>query len=291
MSKTNILLPLVIFMLLFNADTGFCEIKSNPKVEEAKEKVVEGDAIGAESGQSLSDLRAKADGGDHHAQYALGGMYDAGIGVSRDESEAIKWYIKATEQGSQEALEALERIRSRRQAAAKFDREMASIVQVEYKDKYHPVVGARDLRPVIQVEGKRRSVRKAKFNFAQKGGVSFKEGYIEIEELRLSSQSIGGGLNREFHFQARLKPSADLENCFVAITLTPDVGKGGLLFHEIPDLKAGEWKFVRFAVSTGLTGSGGGSSIRYFSNGLAVFRKSRFDQMQAARERSTRIKR
>ena len=40
---------------------------------------------------------------------------------------------------------------------------MASIIHVEYKDKYHPVVGALDLRPVIQVEGKRRSVRPCQF--------------------------------------------------------------------------------------------------------------------------------
>ena len=33
------------------------------------------------------------------AQFNLGGMYDSGTGVARDEAEAAKWYRMAAEQG------------------------------------------------------------------------------------------------------------------------------------------------------------------------------------------------
>jgi len=51
----------------------------------------------------LDDLRKKAEGGDAQAQLVLAERYDAGIGVSKDSTEAAKWYLKAAEQGLVEA--------------------------------------------------------------------------------------------------------------------------------------------------------------------------------------------
>ena len=42
--------------------------------------------------------KAKAENGDRMAQFILGLCYAMGIGVAKDLSEAVKWYLKAAEQ-------------------------------------------------------------------------------------------------------------------------------------------------------------------------------------------------
>ena len=50
-------------------------------------------------GDSLAEIKSKAEAGDAEAQYNLGGMYANGRGVERDDAEAVKWYRFAAEQG------------------------------------------------------------------------------------------------------------------------------------------------------------------------------------------------
>jgi len=45
------------------------------------------------------ELRASAEQGDAKAQYRLASIYDRGLGVERNDSEALKWYRQAAEQG------------------------------------------------------------------------------------------------------------------------------------------------------------------------------------------------
>ena len=47
---------------------------------------------------SIQELTAKAEKGDAKAQHYLGGMYFNGMGVAKDDVEAVKWYRKAAEQ-------------------------------------------------------------------------------------------------------------------------------------------------------------------------------------------------
>ena len=47
--------------------------------------------------------RPLAEQGDAEAQYMLADMYDEGHGVPQDDAEAIKWYLKAAEQGHADA--------------------------------------------------------------------------------------------------------------------------------------------------------------------------------------------
>ena len=48
-------------------------------------------------------LLERAEMGDAEAQYNLGDTYANGIGVTKDDEEAVKWYRKAAEQGHAEA--------------------------------------------------------------------------------------------------------------------------------------------------------------------------------------------
>jgi hypothetical protein len=43
---------------------------------------------------------AQAEAGDAQAQYSIGGMYDAGRGVTQDDTEAERWYRLAAAQGN-----------------------------------------------------------------------------------------------------------------------------------------------------------------------------------------------
>jgi len=47
---------------------------------------------------ALKLLRPLAEQGVAEAQYKLGDMYDNGLGVPQDETEAVKWFRKAAEQ-------------------------------------------------------------------------------------------------------------------------------------------------------------------------------------------------
>ena len=56
---------------------------------------------------ALTKLRALAEKGDAKAQNNLGRMYDEGLGVPKDEDEAVKWYREAADQGHADAQNSL----------------------------------------------------------------------------------------------------------------------------------------------------------------------------------------
>ena len=49
--------------------------------------------------QYSEELVKKAEGGDATSQCILGGCYQTGSGVVKNEKEAVKWYIKSAEKG------------------------------------------------------------------------------------------------------------------------------------------------------------------------------------------------
>lgn len=54
-------------------------------------------------GQSLEDIRKAAEEGNPVAQVKMGYFYTQGLGVTKDYSEASKWFRKAAEQGNEDA--------------------------------------------------------------------------------------------------------------------------------------------------------------------------------------------
>ena len=51
----------------------------------------------------VTSMMKEAEQGNAHAQLLLGTMYEKGIGVAKDEAEAVEWYREAAEQGSADA--------------------------------------------------------------------------------------------------------------------------------------------------------------------------------------------
>ena len=63
--------------------------------------------ISGDDGDFLQALRRLGDGGNAYIMYRLGRMYAAGIGVARDENEAVRWYRKGANAGNLQATTAL----------------------------------------------------------------------------------------------------------------------------------------------------------------------------------------
>lgn len=66
-------------------------------------KYFEGDGVTKDSTEAVKFFRMAADHGSASAQEILGYMYDNGDGVTNDTTEAIKWYAKAADQGLMDA--------------------------------------------------------------------------------------------------------------------------------------------------------------------------------------------
>jgi TPR repeat protein len=49
--------------------------------------------------KALAEFQALADQGDTEGQYFLGLFYHNAFGVKRDQAEALKWFLKAAQQG------------------------------------------------------------------------------------------------------------------------------------------------------------------------------------------------
>lgn len=73
---------------------AFAGIVSAGPLEEAASAHARGDDATA-----VQILRPLAEGGNAHAQFALGFIYDTSKEISQDDFEAAKWYRKAAEQG------------------------------------------------------------------------------------------------------------------------------------------------------------------------------------------------
>ncbi|MFT4689365.1 MAG: hypothetical protein ACI9OD_001572 [Limisphaerales bacterium] len=56
-------------------------------------------AVAGANGGDFASTKAKAEQGEAIAQFNLGWMYEKGLGVIKDETEAAKWYRKAADQG------------------------------------------------------------------------------------------------------------------------------------------------------------------------------------------------
>jgi TPR repeat protein/serine/threonine protein kinase len=63
--------------------------------------------VGNDSGDFLETLLRRADAGDADIMFRLGRMYSSGLGVTRDEAEAVRWFRKAADLGNASAKAAL----------------------------------------------------------------------------------------------------------------------------------------------------------------------------------------
>jgi TPR repeat protein len=73
-----------------------------------------GEGVTKDFSEAAKWYRKAADQGDAKAQSMLGFIYYQGEGITKDFSEAIKWWNKAAEQGNDVAIQALQTVREQR---------------------------------------------------------------------------------------------------------------------------------------------------------------------------------
>jgi len=81
-------LPFLLTTLLVAGTTVSADIKKGAKAYGKKDYAA-----------ALKEFKPLAEQGDAIAQYNLGGMYQLGRGVPKDNKEAVKWFRLAAEQG------------------------------------------------------------------------------------------------------------------------------------------------------------------------------------------------
>ena len=91
------MMQLVRLSFVFIVAILFCSYES--KAQEAIKTAV----VDETPKDPIEDWRLKAESGDAIAQICLGGCYNLGQGVPKDEVEAVKWYRKAAIQGNVDA--------------------------------------------------------------------------------------------------------------------------------------------------------------------------------------------
>ena len=94
LSRDSFLFSALCLLMLLFCDGIWCHDVWAASYEKGKQAYLAKDYEAA-----LVILKPLAESGDSQAQVTLGIMHDFGHGVSKDPTEAIKWYIKAAEQG------------------------------------------------------------------------------------------------------------------------------------------------------------------------------------------------
>jgi TonB family protein len=159
-------------------------------------------------------------------------------------------------------------------------------IKAEYKGEYYPILDCRlGHRVYIEVEGERRSIKRSIFSISHKSGIPFKGGYFEIKDRIMESRAVaslesGDIFNDELAFRAKIRTSVDLECCYIALEISSGDFVYGILLHEIPDLKAGEWIHVSFRVPTDGSWRSGTVNQYLFTNGQQVLQEGPFNKLK-----------
>ena len=82
-------------------------IQRSSSMAPGSQALVEVWRVGNDSGDFLQTLRRQADEGDAAIMFRLGRMYASGLGVTRDDAEAVRWFRKAADAGNANATAAL----------------------------------------------------------------------------------------------------------------------------------------------------------------------------------------
>lgn len=161
-------------------------------------------------------------------------------------------------------------------------------IEVDYKGEYYQVIDAKRALPVIEVNGKKRSVTRSQIRVNQEGEPPVEDAYFMIRNRSTKTQDRtmqGGPRSRFFVFRAEIKSNMDLKNNFIAVAMKNEYGQSRLVLYELRDLKADKWTKVSFSVPTDNSQNKGGYQQFVFSNGTQVLDEKQYNQQQRRRKR------
>ena len=169
------------------------------------------------------------------------------------------------------------------------DLSAAVAIEAEYKDKIYQVIAVDGSRPVIEVDGERRTVSASSVTMRRDGGTPFKEGFYGLKEKQIRSQNLSVGRNtrnKNLVFTAEIMTSTDLKGAFMVLASSPRDGKSQFFLNELPDLKAEEWTKLHYIEIIGPSYPGVKTTRHFiFSNGQQVLTRQEAQQERRKQRR------
>jgi TonB family protein len=148
-----------------------------------------------------------------------------------------------------------------------------SILVTEHKGKPFPVVGAKGMRPYVEIDGKR--VVGDGMKFGLKKVSDFLPVFVKVRGLKVSTSSLnlvnsGAQLNNEFHFRADFESPYSLKDVFLVLELTMEEGGDSLFLYEIGTLESNRPRPIGVTARTGYPLGAGRFKFHLFSGGLEI---------------------
>lgn len=145
------------------------------------------------------------------------------------------------------------------------------LVAVE-KEKPYVVIGARNLAPLAQKDGKIVTLRPERFGFVPGG--EYLPAFISVCDIRAETSSVEVNLhevNKRFTLRCCLETDYDLPQVYLALQLKNEAGQSGVFLYEVGDLRPQKPKDIDITVPLLLDNKDGGYTVRFFQAGRELF--------------------
>lgn len=148
-----------------------------------------------------------------------------------------------------------------------------TIVVTEHRKQGYQVIGARGMRPYIEVDGKRILADGAKFGLRKVP--EFLPAFVSVRGLKVHSQSLvmsdgGNNINNEFHFNAQFESPYALDDVFLVLELTLADSGPSFFLYEVGNLRANRQHPVSVVARSGYPLGSGHFQFHLYSAGLEV---------------------
>lgn len=138
--------------------------------------------------------------------------------------------------------------------------------------KPYVVVGARNLAPMVQKDGKIIAIHPERFGMVPGG--EYRTAYISVRDIHVETSSVEVNLhevNKRFSLRCSLETDYDLPKVYLALQLKNESGQSGVFLYEVGDLQPQKTKDIEIAVPLLLDNRDGGYTVRFFQGGRELF--------------------
>lgn len=148
-----------------------------------------------------------------------------------------------------------------------------SIVVTEHRGQPFHVIGAKGMRPYIEVDGKRILAEGAKFGLRKVP--EFLPAFVSVRGLKVRSSSLvlsdgGNHINNEFHFDARFETPYALDDVFLVLEMTLADSGPSFFLYEVGNLRPDRQYPVSVVASSGYPLGSGHFQFHLYSGGLEI---------------------
>ena len=148
-----------------------------------------------------------------------------------------------------------------------------TILVTSHEGKTLPVVAAKDMRPYVEVDGKRVLSQGARFGV--RPVKEFLPVFVKVRGLKVTTSSIemadtGSRINNEFHFRANFESPFSLKDVFLVLEVTLEDNSNSLFLYEVGTLRANHPELVAVTARTGYPLGTGHFKFHVYCGGLEV---------------------